>query len=424
VHLRSAVLAPVRSSGLFAALVAAILIPSPADAVKRRAFVTSISGTANLSSWPGAGGLTGLDAGDNICRVRAITAGLPNGATYRAWLSNGTTDAFCHIQGLPGTREDACGGLSQPAGPWYLVNGATPFTGALDGLAGPARAIYRPVMLDEFGTVLPSLSASATWTGTTPQGTRDLDNCAGWTSGSSAVNGEFGYALTADSSWTSWSSTSCNATMRLLCFEPGTSEVVYAPYWLPGAMVFVTSALGQGDLGAWPEAGAATGIEAGDQICRNLAADAGLPAPGSFLAWLSTTDVDAVDRVFPHDAPFRRPDGMIVANDLADLLDGSLDTSIHVDETGAFSMHSAAWTGTNADGTAHASNCQNWTSENEVDGAMYGIAGTARIPNWTQTQAASCGDYSFRLICISNAVTLFWDGFESATVNRWTEMSQ
>ena len=63
------------------------LATGPAEAVKRRAFVTSEIGNGNLNSWPSSGGLFGLPAGDNICRVLAGDAGLPNANTYRAWLS-------------------------------------------------------------------------------------------------------------------------------------------------------------------------------------------------------------------------------------------------------------------------------------------------------------------------------------------------
>lgn len=396
----------------------------PAVAVKRRAFVTSVSGTGNLASWPGAGGLTGLAAADNICRVRAISGGLPNGDTYRAWLSTSTTDAYCHVQGLSGTRADGCGGQSQPAGPWYLSNGITPFTGSLAELAGPERAIYRPVTLDEFGDAVPTLSDSMVWTGTRPNGTRELETCSDWTSASAAQSGKFGYALTAASSWTAWNPDSCNASKRLLCFEPGASEAAYSPYWFPGALVFLTSASGSGELGTWPQSGGATGLAAGDAICRNLATAAHLPDPGSFVAWLSSDTVDAADRILPAGVPFRRVDGAIVANDRDDLLDGSIDTSIHVEETGAFAAGSTVWTGTLADGTASPTQCEAWSSQAQPDSATFGIAAAARVPGWTAISPVTCTFDFLRLVCVSNAVTLFWDGFDqTGDASRWSSVA-
>ena len=38
----------------------------PAEAVKRRAFVTSVSGNGNLGSWPDAGSASGLAAGNAV----------------------------------------------------------------------------------------------------------------------------------------------------------------------------------------------------------------------------------------------------------------------------------------------------------------------------------------------------------------------
>ena len=86
--------------------------------------------------------------------------------------------------------------------------------------------------------------------------------------------------------------------------EPVPSETTTLS-WSPGALVFVTSAIGTGQLGSWPQADGATGIDAGYKICQSLAAVAGLPSPASFVPWLSTNLVDARDRLTT-DGPFRR----------------------------------------------------------------------------------------------------------------------
>ena len=124
---------------LTAALAAAVLLAVPAAAVKRRAFVTSVSGTGNLNSWPDAGGLFALAAGDAICRARATAAGLPNANTYRAWLSTATTDAYCHVQGRTGEKATGCSGSPQPSGPWYRVDGTTALAANLEELTGNFR---------------------------------------------------------------------------------------------------------------------------------------------------------------------------------------------------------------------------------------------------------------------------------------------
>ena len=57
-------LVPTAASCLMGALVAA-----PVSAVTRRAFVTSVSGTGNIATWPGATGAAVLDKADSVCRA-------------------------------------------------------------------------------------------------------------------------------------------------------------------------------------------------------------------------------------------------------------------------------------------------------------------------------------------------------------------
>src|SRR6188768_570424 len=97
-----------------------------AHAVVRRMFVTSVSGTGDLGSWPAAGIATGLAAGDAICQARASAASLPNPSGYRAWLSDSTDDAYCRIHMLTGKLSANCGQPTLPAsaGPWRRTDGS------------------------------------------------------------------------------------------------------------------------------------------------------------------------------------------------------------------------------------------------------------------------------------------------------------
>ena len=286
---------------------------APGAAVARRAFVTSVSGTGNIASWAGATGVTVLDKGDSICRARATAAGLPNPTTYRVWMSTSATDAYCHVQGLTGQKATGCGGGAQPgAGPWYLQNGVTPFSPALAELTGPGKVIYRPVLLEETGFE-PDYANGGYWTGTTADGVLDASrSCLDWTSASVGEFGGQGHSVASAYSWTAGILYSCDVPGHLLCFEPGASQ----PFnlgWSPSAIAFVSSQSGPGELAAWPQAGGATGLAAGDAICRNLAAAAHLPAPESFVAWLSDATQDARDRV-TIDANFRRVDNYPIAS--------------------------------------------------------------------------------------------------------------
>ena len=408
-----------------AAVAAALVTTAPAEAVRRRVFATSVTGTGNLGSWPDAGAATGIAAGDAICRARATAASLPNANTFRAWLSSASTDAYCHVQGLTGHRDPGCaGGPPQAAGPWFRFTFPTslPYSEELDELTAPAGVIYRPVLFDEFGNGLDD-EMPLYWTGTDEDGSSYPDtHCSGWVSAAVSQYGVTGSALGTAQLWTLGSGNTCNASLRLLCFEPGASEATGQRWSTPGSLVFMTSAMGNADLGSWSEAGAQTGLAAGDAICRTLAAEAHLPAPASFVAWLSSGAVDARDRLTSN-GPYRRIDGVTVANSEADLLDGTNDNSIHQHEDGGYQIGQASgqvFTGTLADGTASSgTHCSNWTSGAQID-VTGGVGGTAFNSSWTDYSLTSCS-YGLHLYCFSNAVTLFWDGFDlTGNASRWS----
>lgn len=404
---------------LVAVAAASCVLAAPAAAIKRRAFVTSISGTGNLATWSGAAGATALDRADAICRSRAAAGALPNASTYRAWISAEATDAYCHVQGLTGTKASGCDGAPLPGGgPWFLANGISNFSGTLDELTGPERVIFRPVMLDEFqNLVTTDYFLRQVWTGTHPTGAAS-DDCLDWTSTAVGISGAYGDALGSADVWTRFSGGACGESRHLLCLEPGASETVILG-WSPGALVFVSSVEGSADLSTWPEAGGATGINAGYAICNQLASAAHLPNPASFVPFLSTPAVDAKDRLTT-DGPFRRVDGYAVANNLADLLDGSNQNSLHVHENGIYAGDDLrVWTGTLEDGTGSPSGtCGGWT-ESASGFGVTGKASAARTGEWTDINAFACAGPQ-NLYCFSNAITLFWDGFESADTGRWS----
>ena len=413
------------------AAVAILWSAAPASAVKRRAFATSDEGTGDLSTWPGASGATAFARADAICRARAAAVSptpLPNASTYRAWLSTSTTDAYCHVQGLSGKRATECNGASLPgAGPWFLSNGATNFSGTLDELVDGGE-LYRPVSRDENFDALPTVDRFY-WTGSDASGVWTGVDCSGWTNDTPGLHeGTVGDGLATAGLWSRSDEVACAGAHRLLCAEPGVGDETRLG-WTPAALAFLSSAEGQGKLADWPQAGGAVGLAGGDAICRTLAAEAFLPAPESFVAWLSTSSpvVHAGDRL-AIDGPWKRIDAFTIANNLADLLDSTLDTSLHQFETGAYLTGDCSgfsecrtWTGTDADGTAATLTCDDWT---DSMGSFLGVDGSAAdgaLPSlWTQIGSISCNATN-RLYCLSNVITIFWDGFElTGDTSRWT----
>ena len=69
-------------------------------------------------------------------------------------------------------------------------------------------------------------------------------------------------------------------------------------------------------------------------FCAQAAANAGLT--GSYVAWYSDSknSDSAIDHFPPAGGPWSRPDGVLVASDLADLTDGNINAAIYIDEYG------------------------------------------------------------------------------------------
>ena len=390
----------------------------PASATTRHMFVSSTSGTANLGAWPRAGSATGLAAGDAICQSLATDAGLADATGYRAWLSSATTDAFCHVQGFTGQRANNCGQASLPtaAGPWRRVDG-TNFGASIVELLAPSLEVFLPPRIDENGNVHHAL----VWTGTDSSGAAGSGTCSNWTTASAGANGNvFGATDATSWTWASSGTTDCAEILHLLCFERGAGDPLPPPAtW--GRLAFVSSVSRPGDLGSWPEADGATGIDAGDAICGALATAAGLREPESFKAWLSDSSVDARDR-FQFDGPWVRLDRTRIATGLADLTDGFLHAPINLTETGSYLSNDSVWTGSTADGLAAADTCSDWTSLASPDQAPVGAANFSSS-RWSDYFSAQLCNQNARLYCLQDLPLVFEDDFESGNTAVWSAAS-
>ncbi len=145
--------------------------------------------------------------------------------------------------------------------------------------------------------------------------------------------------------------------------------------------VFVTSAEFLGNLG---------GLAGGDAKCKTAADastfDGGKLQGRTWRAWLSTSTVDAKDRI--PDTEYRRVDGTtVVANDKTDLLDGALDAAIDSQEDGTPAFD-AAWTGTNDNGTKTSEHCFNWATSGST---LHGNVGQTSQANagWSRITATN-----------------------------------
>jgi nitroreductase len=409
-------------------LAAALLAPSAHAAVKKM-FVTSASGNAKLENWPviAGQGRTGADAGDAICQTLAANAGLANAGAFRAWLSTTADDAFCRVRTSngAGTKAGRCGGIDPiffslfTGGPWVRTDGY-PFS--LDELDVTNRsAVLTPGVLDENGDdVQPAPGVSLAWTGTDDEGVAFGGRCGDWISGFSGSTTTYGAFTNTTSGWSNRGTASCDQIYHLYCFETGTNGSALPSFEVPGALAFVTAGAGSGNLGAWMGA-QGTGLAAADATCQRSARSTGLPHPDSFHAWLSTSTVDAIDRL-TIDGPWKRLDGVQIASSKADLGDGRLFSTITQDEYGEYRPGEVVWTGTLGDGTSSGETCSDWTNGTA---ASTGRSGTSSVSlsSWTNGVERDCVDDDAvprHLYCFSDVVIDFWDGFESGWTRRWS----
>ncbi len=175
------------------------------------------------------------------------------------------------------------------------------------------------------------------------------------------------------------------------------SKYVCAPDLAPSTptfhYIFVTSRLFDGNL---------FGVSGADSKCQAAAIAASLS--GTYLAFIGATGLSAASRV--GDFEFRLTDGVtVVANDKADLLDGSLDSAIVLDESGASVAASAevrVWTATRSNGSYVGENCNSsgvvgdWSTTSSR--ATAGIS--TSTSGWADGASIQPCASQFRLYCV------------------------
>jgi hypothetical protein len=121
-------------------------------------------------------------------------------------------------------------------------------------------------------------------------------------------------------------------------------------------------------------------LDAGDAICN--AAAAALPSAGVFRAWLSTSTIDARDRL-QGARGWVRADGTPFADTVDDIAHGRIFNPLSIDEHGVTTSQVAVViTGTSADGRLDANmNCGDWTGDPSASATAGTTDGTTGV--WT-----------------------------------------
>lgn len=137
------------------------------------------------------------------------------------------------------------------------------------------------------------------------------------------------------------------------------------------------------------------GIAGADAKCAQLASDAGLP--GTFLAWISDGVTDPASRFVRSATPYvATVDNTVIANDWADLTDGTLDFPITYSEYGVI-VSDSVFTNVNPDGTTKdaTNHCNGWGAGGTNANLGRSIYSSGL---WTNYQTAACGT-SERIYC-------------------------
>jgi len=121
--------------------------------------------------------------------------------------------------------------------------------------------------------------------------------------------------------------------------------------------------------------------------------------PSNVIAFISVSDTDEIRDLpsndgAPTDRPIAGPTGTIIANDWADLFDGSIKVSL----TFAGVTSGAGWTSGSTGTGAVATNCLEWTSTTHI--ASQGSPTSIRTAWLNNGVVFTCGR-SLRLLCLA-----------------------
>lgn len=140
------------------------------------------------------------------------------------------------------------------------------------------------------------------------------------------------------------------------------------------------------------------GLKAADKICQYRANSRNLG--GTWKAWLSDSKTSASSRLTHANVPYKRLDGVMVANNWVDLTDGGLQATINVTEFGVKTLDAGAWTNTLPNGerkyTQTSKTCYDWTTRFDFTGSQGYDFNTNS--GWTDSNTLACG-YSDSLYC-------------------------
>jgi hypothetical protein len=149
------------------------------------------------------------------------------------------------------------------------------------------------------------------------------------------------------------------------------------------------------------KAGEIGGLDGGDQRCQMAAAANPALNGRKFVAWLSTSAVDAGSRIGNVQIGYVRTDNTKLAGSTGDLLDAVLSNPIARDESGAVVIDmKPVWTGTLANGVKNPGDtlCGDWTETDSV-GRVGDYTSVSNL--WTDQNYVNC-DQDGHIYCVQS----------------------
>ncbi|HLT34945.1 MAG TPA: DUF4215 domain-containing protein, partial [Enhygromyxa sp.] len=143
------------------------------------------------------------------------------------------------------------------------------------------------------------------------------------------------------------------------------------------------------------------GVAGAGAICQALADAVNLG--GVWDAWISDDNSSPSTRFTQSPTGYARLDDVEIAQNWDDLVDGTIDAPIRINELGIDWGNTQIWTATTTAGTPAAFNCNGWTTNSNQVIATLGLAGYTDL-SWTDTNLGppEVVDYCFgenRLYC-------------------------
>jgi hypothetical protein len=149
------------------------------------------------------------------------------------------------------------------------------------------------------------------------------------------------------------------------------------------------------------KAGALGGRAGADAVCQAAVASHSALGLTSVRAFLSVNASDEIRDMpvsygFPTGVPIHGPTGVKIADDWADLLDGSVDATLTAAQALATDYF---YTGSGSDGALDVHNCSGWTDSGTLFDGHYGSSYFTDA-RWVATGDATCGLTQYHVLCL------------------------